>query len=531
MWLHRTLTFPGKPAQREQGMRDDVEAFLGAAAVSGSQVKRIDTHAATVFLSGDRALKIKRAIKLPFLDFSTPARRKAACEAELAANRPFAPAIYRRVVPITREHDGTLAIGGAGEPVEWALEMARFDEDTTLDKLAARGEITPGLASAIADAIAAAHAGAPVVKTSGWPESIGAIISQNADAFRADPAFPAAERDELNNLSRKLAARLMPLVKRRNDDGFVRRCHGDLHLANLVVIDGRPVLFDALEFDERLATTDVMHDLAFTLMDLLHFGCDNAANILLNRYIAATPHNNLEAVALLPLSISMRAAVRANVLMCRAAQVESRDRLADTARAYFTLARSALDSPPPCLIAIGGLSGTGKSAVARALAPSLGAFPGAVVLRSDTLRKRMLGVAEFAKLPSSAYREAFNAEVYVELERQAAIILKQGHSVIVDAVFAREGERSAIESVATQAATPFVGFFLVADLATRLQRVGQRRGDASDATVEVAEAQEARDIGVLTWMRIDAGGTRDATRDRCRTFLPASCLRQTRDRQ
>jgi predicted kinase len=274
-----------------------------------------------------------------------------------------------------------------------------------------------------------------------------------------------------------------------------------------------------------------MHDLAFTLIDQIHFGCDDAANILLSRYLAATPRDNLEAVALLPLSISMRAAVRANVLMCRAEQVKFRDRLADTARAYFALARSALEPPPPCLIAIGGLSGTGKSAVARALAPALGALPGAVVLRSDTLRKSMLGAAEFDKLPPSAYRETFNAAVYSELGRQAAIILKQGHSVIVDAVFAREAERSAIEAVAAQAAAPFVGLFLVADLAIRLQRVSHRSGDASDATVEIAKAQDAHDLGILTWTRIDAGGTREGTRDRCRTFLPASSVRQTRGHQ
>jgi predicted kinase len=143
----------------------------------------------------------------------------------------------------------------------------------------------------------------------------------------------------------------------------------------------------------------------------------------------------------------------------------------------------------------------------------------------------MLGAAELDELPPSAYRESFNAEVYAELERQAAVILKQGHSVVVDAVFAREGERSAMESVAARAAAPFVGLFLVADLATRLQRVDRRRGDASDATVEVAKAQEARDLGVLTWTRIDAGGTREATRDRCRTFLPVRGVRQTRGRQ
>lgn len=513
-------------------MQDEVEALLETAAAGSTPVVRIDTHAAIVFLRGDRAIKIKRAIKLPFLDFSTLAQRRAACEAELEVNKRFAPAIYRRVLPITRERNGTLAIGGTGEPIEWALEMTRFDENQTLDKLAERQMITPQLASAMADAIAAAHASAAVARSSGWPGSIDAVIRQNANAFRAGGTFPRAERDEFEDLSRKLAARLMPLTRRRNDEGFVRRCHGDLHLANLVMIEGKPVLFDAIEFDARLATTDIIHDLAFAVMDLLHFNCDAAANIVLNRYLAATPTDNLDGIGLLPLSISMRAAVRANVLMCRAAQVpeEARGPLADSARAYFTLARLALKPPPPCLIAVGGLSGTGKSAVAHALAPTIGALPGAIVLRSDVIRKKMLGVAELERLPSSAYGRAATAKVYAELARQAAALLKHGHSVIIDAVFAREAERSAVEEIATRASIPFVGLFLIADLAIRVQRIGQRSADVSDATVNVAEAQEQYDLGHLTWQRIEAGGTREATRELCSRWLPATCLRPERDR-
>lgn len=507
-------------------MQDEIEAFLGNAAATSEPVTRVDTHAAIVFLHGARALKIKRAVKLPFLDFSTLERRKAACEAELAVNQPFAPMIYRRVVPITRERDGALAVGGTGTPVEWALEMVRFDENATFDKLAQRGEITSELASAVADAIVAAHAAATVVRTSAWVGSVGAIIQQNADAFRAADAFTAAERNELEQLSRRSCAELKPLLERRSRDGFVRRCHGDLHLANLALIDGKPVLFDAIEFDERLATTDVMHDLAFTLMDLLHFQCDDAASIVLNRYLGNTAAENLEAMALLPLLISMRAAVRANVLLCRAAQPGvTQTALADQARAYFSLARSALKPPPPCLIAIGGLSGTGKTVVARALAARVGALPGAVVLRSDVIRKRMLGVTELEPLPPAAYRPSLNADVYAELAGRAARMIRQGHSVIVDAVFAREAERSAIEETATQAAVPFLGLFLTADLPIRLQRIRQRSGDASDATAAVAAAQEDYDLGTLRWAKVDAGGSREATVEHCRALLPAGSSR------
>jgi aminoglycoside phosphotransferase family enzyme/predicted kinase len=510
-------------------MHNEIESFLGSPSATGAPVTRIDTHAAIVFLSGNRALKIKRAIRLPFLDFSTLDRRKSACDAELAVNRPFAPTIYRRVVPITRERDGTLKIDGTGQPVEWALDMARFDENATFDRLAERGAITGALASAITDAIAASHAKAKVVRTRAWIESIPAVIQQNADAFRASGAFEAVERDELESLSRRAYARLLPLIQRRSENGFVRRCHGDLHLANIALIDDEPVLFDAIEFDERLATIDVVHDLAFTIMDLLHHGCIDAANVVLNRYLGISAPGNFEAVGLLPLSIAMRAAVRANVLLCRSTQLGTDPSLVDRARAYFSLARSALLPAPACVVAIGGLSGTGKSAAARALAPRIGALPGAVILRSDVVRKTMLGVGELDRLPSTAYRPDVTADVYARLVAEAATTIRQGHSVIVDAVFARESERSAIESVAREASVPFVGIFLTADLAIRLQRTRQRTADASDATVAVAEEQEKYDLGALAWTRIDAGGTQEATAALCAALLPTSSHRSRKD--
>lgn len=480
---------------------------------------RIDTHAAIVFLSGDRALKIKRNVKLPFLDFSTLDRRKAACDAELAVNRPFAPAIYRRVVPITRERDGSLKIDGAGEPVEWALDMARFDENTTLDKLAERDTITAAIASAVADTIAASHVRATVVRTNSWIRSIPAVIKQNVSAFRTGGILDTAECDELESLSRRTYANLLPLIEQRSERGFVRRCHGDLHLANIALINEMPLLFDAIEFSEALAIIDVLHDLAFTLMDLVQYGRIEAANLVLNRYLGITSPENSDALALLPLFMSMRAAVRANVLLCRMAQQRANSSLLKRARAYFALARSALRPRPACVVAIGGLSGTGKSVTARAIAPRIGALPGAIILRSDVVRKAMFGVGEFDRLPPAAYRPSVTAEVYVRLAANVAKTVKQGHSVIVDAVFARQSERSAIEAAARQNAVPFIGMFLTADLEVRLHRVGQRSADASDATVAIAEAQERYDLGTLQWNRIDANGTPEATRDRCTACL------------
>ena len=483
-----------------------------------ANVQRIDTHAASVFLEGDRALKIKRAVRFPFLDYSTLERRKAACEEEIKINRQFAPQIYRRVVPITQGADGTLTLDGGGTPVEYAVEMMRFDERKTVDHLARAGALDGNLVHAIADSIAAAHRNAPpVVPAGSWLQSIPKLITDNSNALRAAACFSTDDVEELETASQAAFSRLRPLLEQRSREGFVRRCHGDLHLANIVVVDQKPVLFDAIEFDESIASTDVLYDLAFALMDLLRYGRRDAANALLNRYLSITSAENLDALATLPLLMSVRAAIRSHVLLARAdrAGSGSAGAIAD-ARAYFDLAKQLIHPRPPTLIAVGGLSGTGKSVLARAMASLLPPAPGAVVLHSDVLRKRMFGVGAEERLAESAYRPEVNRRVYEILFRQAGRILSQGHSVIADAVFARESERAAMLDVARQSRTGFVGLFLVADLKIRQGRISRRTADASDATAEIARLQEQYDIGALDWAMIDASGTPEQTLSACR---------------
>jgi uncharacterized protein len=496
--------------------QESVFAYL-ADPLTHPDVRRIDTHAASVFLEGDRALKIKRAVRFPFLDYSTLAKRKAACDEELRINRPFAPQIYRRVVPITRNNDGSLDIDGDGTPVEFAVEMTRFDERQTIDHLAEAGPLDPALVEAIADAIAASHKLAPRVPERPWIESIPGLIEGYTLAFRDAACFPPDDIKELGTASKSAFSRLRGLLEQRGTQGHVRRCHGDLHLANVVLIEGKPVLFDAIEFDEKMASIDVLYDLAFPLMDLLRYGRQAAANTLLNRYLAMTPIDNLDALAVLPLFMSMRSAIRAHVMLARSAADKARN--IETARAYFRLARVLIHPPRPTLTAIGGLSGAGKSVLARGLAPFVAPQPGAVVLRSDVLRKQLLGVSETDRLPASAYQPEIGERVYQELTQRAIRMLSQGHSVVVDAVFAREAERTAIRSAARETDVRFVGFFLVADLATRQSRVGSRQADASDATPEVAGLQETYNIGNLDWAIIDASGPPEATLQHCQTRI------------
>jgi aminoglycoside phosphotransferase family enzyme/predicted kinase len=489
----------------------------------GAEVRRFDTHASAVFLAGDRALKVKRAVRFPFLDYSTLARRKAACEAELAVNRPFAPDIYRGVVAITRGADGRLAIGGDGEPIEWAVEMRRFDESRTLDRLADAGDIDAALADALGRAIAAAHAAAPAVDAVPWLAAMDTFLDQNDAAFRERPVlFAATAAEKLGRANRAALARLRPLLLERGRHGLVRRGHGDLHLGNIALIDGKPVAFDAIEFDPLIAAGDVLYDLAFLLMDLVERRLPAAANIVLNRYLAETDRAcDLDALAALPLFLSVRAAIRAKVTAARLdhAAASAHAALAQSAKTYFALASDLIAPPPPLLVAVGGLSGTGKSVLARALAPELPPAPGAVALRSDVERKRAFGASETDRLPPEAYSTAAGVEVYARLADKARRVLRAGHSAIVDAVFAAPHERAAIAQVAAEAAAPFRGLFLTADVTTRVTRVGGRRHDASDADAAVARQQETYALGDLDWMPVDAGGTPAETLARARALL------------
>jgi aminoglycoside phosphotransferase family enzyme/predicted kinase len=503
------------------GMTDTAtQERIFAALTAHPGVKRIDTHAASVFLDGIRALKIKRAVKFPFLDYSTLERRKTACEEEVRINHPHAPQIYHRIVAITEAPDGSVTIDGRGRPIEYAVEMSRFDESRTLDHLARVGRFDPDLASAIADAIAASHTAAAPTDGDAWVSAIPALIDGNSHGLRNGNHVPTAEIGQLAKASHRAFQHIRPLLRQRGRQGFVRRCHGDLHLANIVLIGQQPVLFDAIEFDAQMATVDVLYDLAFTLMDLLRHDQPLAANTVLNRYLAVTPPENIDALFTLPLFMSTRAAIRAQVALARLTPLRSDDpAILDDARRYFDLARTLIQPPAPRLIAVGGLSGTGKTVLARALAPDVAPEPGAIVIRSDVVRKEMFGVKETDRLPPSAYTPELAVRVYEALAQRARRVLAQGHSAIVDGVFARDVERDAFATLARECNVPFTGLFLVADLATRQARIGSRRDDASDATQEVAASQEHYNIGHIGWATIDASGTQAQTLQSCRDAM------------
>jgi uncharacterized protein len=472
-------------------------------------VERIDTHASIVFLAGPFAYKMKRAVKYPFLDFSTLEKRLEACLNELRVNARTAPQLYLEVIPVTGGKNGTFNIRGEGRAVEWVLLMRRFDQDKLYVRLAEAAKLPLVSMTPLAEVIATFHDSADRLLSQGRSVApLEDILRDNAEALASNPrVIPQDAARELARLSRERLAALVPLLRARAHGGFVRHCHGDLHLRNIVEIDGRPVLFDAIEFDDSLATIDLLYDLAFLLMDLGKRGLTAHANAVLNAYLDYEGSTaNLIGLVALPLFLAMRAAIRAKVELLRANThaAEKAEATRKQARNYFDLARSFLTPTPPRLIGIGGLSGSGKSTISRAIAPYIGAFPGAVHIRSDVERKRLFGVAPTERLPESAYAPEVSDEVYAMCRKRALMALVGGQAVIVDAVHAKQDEREALAALAGEMGVPFTGLWLEAPPEVMRQRIARRTSDTSDATPAVMDAQLAYEIGEQNFQVIDA---------------------------
>ena len=459
---------------------------------------QITTHASQVFLYGERVLKLKRALRYAYLDFATPEKRIADCERELAINRRFTPRLYLGLRRITRNADGALQLDGAGEAVDGLVEMRRFRDEDLFSRVAEEGRATPALVTRLAGVIAASHEKAQVA-SEGGAEAFGRVLALNEAALRASAPVAPERIEALCAGLRALLTRHAALLDARRSRGGVRRCHGDLTLRNICLFEGEPALFDALEFDEGLATIDVLYDLAFPLMDLWRMGARDLANLLFNRYLDV--RDEADGLPLLPLFMATRAVVRAHVTAALAQ--EAPERLPE-AQGYFALAEALLEPPQPLLVALGGFSGSGKSTLSAHLASALGPAPGARIHATDRIRKALHGVAATDKLPPEAYAPQVSARVYA-LERDAcAVTLRASHGCIAEAVFDRAEDRAAIEAVALATGVPFAGFWLDAPVAVLARRIAGRRGDPSDADEAVMRAQVARGNEGARWTRLDA---------------------------
>lgn len=490
----------------EEAQREAIAFLSGICARAGDASPQISTHISRIFFAGDTVYKLKRSVQTAYLDFSTAEKRLAACESEVSLNRRTAPSLYRGVRRVTREPSG-LAFDGPGETIDAVVEMQRFEQENLFDAMARSGVLTAQHIEALARRIAAFHRDAEVSCAHGGASAIADILASNETELRS--SFLTRERDiaALCDCMRAALAAHARLLDARRDAGKVRRCHGDLTLRNIALIDGEPTPFDCLEFDETLATTDVLYDVSFVLMDLMHRSRGDLANSLFNRYLDSTCET--DGLPLLPLFIAMRAVIRAHVTarMSNDASGDERETLKAEARAYLDLAACAMRESRAVLVGIGGFSGSGKSTVAAALAPLLAPLPGARVLSSDRIRKAMFCVPPTQRLAAEAYVPEVSQRVYAIAREEAQACLAAGWSVICDAVFDRHADRDALQEMAASLDVPFRGFWLAAPEEMLASRIAARTVDPSDATAEVLRAQETKFAARgerMDWPSLDA---------------------------
>lgn len=485
-----------------QALDDHRRLVAGLQRLLASQGEVIlrETHISTVLLAGPLAYKLKKPVAPGFLDFTTLAARRRACEDELRLNRRTAPQLYQAVVPITGSLDAPV-LGDADAPseadvIDVALRMRRFDEAQVLDSLAARRALPLAAMAPLGQAVARLHAHAAVVDPAsgfGTVASVRDWTVRTVQSLRAHTLAPA-DRARLDAVAAWCEQQLhqhAPLIAARHAGGRVRECHGDLHLGNIVLLDGVAVPFDALEFNAALRFIDVMSDVAFLWMDLLDHDLPAHAACLLGAWLEDS--GDAEGLPLLRDFAVYRALVRAYVAQLRAQQpgtpVAGRVREHTSFAHYLSLAER-LRRAAPALVVMTGLSGSGKSTLAAQLAERLGG----VRVRSDVERKRLAGLDWRAATGAAAalYAPAMTLRTYARLQAVARAALAGGVPVVVDAASLRRAERRALLATADALGAPAVVVECSAPLDVLRRRVALRAaqgGDPSDATVAVLEAQ------------------------------------------
>lgn len=462
------------------------------------QCTLIETHISWVILAGPYAYKIKKSVNLGFLDFSTLAKRHFYCQEELRLNKRLAPALYLSVVPITGTFDQP-QWGGDGEAIEYAVKMRAFPQEVQLDRLLARGALQASQIDLLARHIAHFHKQIDVADAMtpyGNPERVLQPVEENFKQIRQHVQDSRALRllDELEFWSGATAHALHSFFVGRKSAGFVRECHGDMHLRNIAWIDDSPVLFDCIEFSPSLRWIDVMSDVAFLVMDLQDRKQPEMARCFLNRYLEQT--GDYAGVGVLRFYQVYRALVRAKIDAIRAHQPAiGQEEHAAAEKDFFEYVHLALTyvrTSTPQLIITRGMSASGKSTISQLLLEQLGA----IRLRSDVERKRLFGLQPEddgqAAPGEGIYSPEATQKTYRKLEELATQILDAGYPVIVDAVFLHHEEREQFRQLAKSRQAPFVILQCTADIETLYERILQRTNDVSDADLKVLDMQHAK---------------------------------------
>jgi hypothetical protein len=469
----------------------------------------IETHISYVLFSGEYAYKVKKAVNLEFLDFTTLEKRRFYCHEELTLNRRLAPSIYLDVVPITGNPGSpgsnvTPILEGTGNPLEYAVKMRRFDQEGLLSRVLARDELTSERVDEIAAEVASFHgrtarAGADVPY--GAPEQVVGPARQNFSQMLEVVRDPddRVMLEQLRTWTEAEAGRCSQVLESRHRDGYIRECHGDLHLGNIALIADRVTLFDCIEFNPAMRWIDVMSDVAFLVMDLRDRRRPDLAARFLNTYLELT--GDYPGLAVLRFYVTYRALVRAKIATLRLAQTTGDDtgnnerrRLVAEYRDYLALASASARRPHPALLITHGVTGSGKTTRAQAVVDSMGA----IRIRSDVERKRLHGLQALARTASATgeglYTSDRDRQTYDRLAELARMVVAAGYTAIVDAAFLQRWQRDLLRDVAVDLNVPFT----IADcsapepvLRERVMKRLERGRDPSEATIDVLEHQLA----------------------------------------
>jgi hypothetical protein len=501
-----------------------------------SAVERIDTHISTVLLAGDFAYKVKKPVNLGFLDFSSLEKRHHYCLEELRLNRRTAAALYLDVVPIVATSSGPHIGDTVGEPVDYAVRMHRFDQRSTLDHLAGEGQLGGSHIDRLAASVARLHAEAVVAPPGfGAPDIVRRLGDASIRSIRSQ-VQSASDRARLDALAERSAAELRArtkLIADRAVAGFVRECHGDLHLANIVLLDGEPVPFDGIEFSDELRFIDVICDIAFTFMDLMDHGLPHLAWRFVGRYLEQS--GDYEGLAVLRYYAVYRALVRAEVALIRLRQPQLRRQVRlrehTSFEHYLALAERLGRSGTRTLVVMTGLSGSGKSTVALELAQRLGG----IRIRSDVERKRLFGFAPQERTERGVYSAEATARTYERMAQAARAALRAGVPAVMDGAFLRRAERDLFRALARELDARFALVACEAPPDILRARVAARHsagGDPSEADLDVLEGQMGRQERPslderAECIQIDTGTEWAAIEARCRT-LAAALMKEDR---